>query len=191
MRNRIMLAAIEEINQNGAKFTMADLAKRMAVSKSTLYAHFESKEALIGNIVDSLAEKIFQRDEAVLTNTTMSFNEKLKTILANDPNTLGHISNRFILDIKRYYPEKWNQCEAIRDYKWQCVENLLLRGRESGHFRPVDLAITKIMFIATMNELMNQNFLMQNNITVLDAAEKMADILYFGIGGKDKIESTD
>lgn len=185
MRNRIILAAIEEINQNGAKFTMLDIARRAASSKRTLYEHFESKEALVGAIVDLIVKKVTQADEAILADTKLSIIEKLKAILTNNSNTVGYISNRFILDLKHYFPDKWQQCEAVRDHKWQCVEKLLLQGRESSYLSPVDIAIIKIIFFATLNELMNQEFLMHNNITLLDAAEKMADILYFGIGRRN------
>jgi len=56
LRNQIMAAALEEINKVGIKFTMSDLVKRLSISKSTLYAHFKSKEEVIGAIVDGLGK---------------------------------------------------------------------------------------------------------------------------------------
>jgi AcrR family transcriptional regulator len=186
LRNRIMKAVIDEINENGIKFTMADLAKRVAVSKSTLYMHFTSKEEMVGAIVDSLVEKMQQRDEEIINNRALNLHEKLKTLLLNEPKILGSISNRFIHDLKRYMPEQAEKGECFQKNKWQMIESLLQQGMDTGYFREVDLSITKIMFNATINELMNPNYLMQSNLTVNDALGKMADILCFGLMAPDK-----
>jgi len=58
-----MAAAIDEIYKFGIKFTMSDLVKRLSISKSTLYAHFKSKEELIGAIVDSALASLCQQKQ--------------------------------------------------------------------------------------------------------------------------------
>ena len=40
-------ATVEEFKQNGLKFTMNDLAKRLGISKKTIYTVFESKQAVL------------------------------------------------------------------------------------------------------------------------------------------------
>ena len=40
MREKIIDAAIEEFTQNGLKFTMSDLAKKLGISKKTIYTVF-------------------------------------------------------------------------------------------------------------------------------------------------------
>lgn len=190
LRNRIMMATIEEINENGIKFTMADLAKRLAVSKSTLYTYFTSKEEMVGAIVDLLMASMQQQDEEILSNKMLSLHEKLKALLLNEPKILGPISNRFIIELKRYMPEQAKKGDKCHEYKWQLVESLLQQGITNGDFRPVDLTITKVIFNATINELVNPSFLMHSNLTINDALGKMADILYFGIMAPDKREDT-
>ena len=37
MREKIIDATVEEFKQNGLKFTMNDLAKRLGISKKTIY----------------------------------------------------------------------------------------------------------------------------------------------------------
>ncbi|MCE5284314.1 MAG: TetR/AcrR family transcriptional regulator [Pelosinus sp.] len=181
MRNRIMAAAMKEINETGIKFTMLDLATRLGISKTTLYAHFKSKEYLIGAIMDSLLESVQQQDEEILNNDMMNIPEKLKALFVNEPKILLPISNNFILALKRQFPEEWKKSHQYRDQKWQLIESLLIQGMESGYFRPIDLTITKVIFTATVNELLDQNFLMQNSLTFKKAMEKVANILYFGI----------
>lgn len=40
---KIIEASIDEINENGLKFTMDKLAKRLVMSKKTIYKYFENK----------------------------------------------------------------------------------------------------------------------------------------------------
>lgn len=47
MREKIIDATVEEFKQNGLKFTMNDLAKRLGISKKTIYTVFESKQAVL------------------------------------------------------------------------------------------------------------------------------------------------
>ena len=44
MFEEIVKAAIAEFDENGIRFTMDDLSKRMRISKRTLYSHIETKE---------------------------------------------------------------------------------------------------------------------------------------------------
>ncbi|WP_246105445.1 TetR/AcrR family transcriptional regulator [Sporomusa termitida] len=179
-----MMATIEEINENGIKFTMAELAKRLAVSKSTLYEHFASKEELIGTIVDSLLENVRDQAEKIL-DSDRNIEEKLKELLLTEPNLGGLISSRFVFDLKRYLPEVWKRCDEYREYSWQRVEALLDQGITTGYFRPIDLAIAKVIYNATINELLHENFLIQNNLTVLDTIRRAMDILYYGMVARE------
>lgn len=184
MRNRIMTAAIEEINENGIKFTMAELAKRLAVSKSTLYEHFASKEELIGTIVDSLLDNVRRQAEKIL-DSDLDIKEKLKALLLTEPNLGGLINSRFVFDLKRYLPEVWKSCDEYREYFWRQVEALLDQGIKTGCFRPIDLAITKVIYNAAINELLHENFLIKNNLSLLDTITKAMDILYYGMVARE------
>ena len=52
MRDKIIDATVEEFKQNGLKFTMNDLAKRLGISKKTIYTVFESKQAVLVAVAD-------------------------------------------------------------------------------------------------------------------------------------------
>ena len=55
MRDKIIDATVEEFKQNGLKFTMNDLAKRLGISKKTIYTVFESKQAVLVAVADRYA----------------------------------------------------------------------------------------------------------------------------------------
>ena len=179
MRNQIMSAAMEEINEFGIKFTMTDIVKRLSISKSTLYAHFKSKEELIGAIVDSSLASMSQNEKNILDNNTLNISEKLKALLVIQPPMA--ISFRFMMDLRRHFPEEWNKGQRHRNGKWESIESLITQGITDGYFRSIDLAILRIIFNATVNELMDQRFSIHNTLSFTDSMNKMADILFRGI----------
>ncbi|MDU4962579.1 MAG: helix-turn-helix domain-containing protein [Sporomusaceae bacterium] len=184
MRKLIMAAAVEELNENSIRFTMAELAKRLAVSKSTLYEHFLSKEDLIAAVVESLLDTVRQQDEVII-NSGMTIQEKLKALLLTEPNMGGLVSSRFIFDLKRSMPDIWKKCDEYHEYSWKRVETLLSQGVADKYFRPIDLNIAKVIYRATIDKLLHENYLIQNNLTVLDTIKKAMDILYYGLAARE------
>lgn len=181
MRNRIIAAAIEEINATGLKFTMADLAGRLAISKSTLYAHFKSKEELIMALIDSIIDDVRCQNEEILNNDMLNIPQKMEALFVVRPQMAFSGGGNFLHALKRQFPQAWEKSRQYYDDKAKLIESLLVRGIASSDFRPVDLTIAKIIFTASINEFLNPNFLMQHNFTFKEAVEKMADILYLGI----------
>jgi len=175
------MAAIDEASERGIKFTMNDLARRLAVSKSTLYEHFDSKEELIGAIIDTLVADLRRQEQEITSNNTLSFSEKFKSLLSCHPKTLGIQSERFMDDVKRYMPGEWAKMEAFIDNRWRMIEDLLRQGIEAGYFRPVNLAVVQRILFGAVNELLDYKFLMQNNLTILDAIAAAFDILILGM----------
>lgn len=179
MRNQIIAAAMDEINEVGIKFTMNDLVKRLSISKSTLYAHFKSKEDLIGAIIDLGLASMRQQEKAILNNNALNVSEKLKALLLIHPPM--DISIQLMLKLKRNFPEEWDKCEQHRIEKWQSIEALINEGILAGYFRSIDLTILRIIFDATVKELMDQGFFVHNTLSFSDSMNKMADILFRGI----------
>ncbi len=181
LRNRIMKAAMEEINQHGIKFTMSNLARRLGVSKSTLYENFNSKENLIGSIVDALFDDIRQQESSYFKDEHVSVKEKLKVLLVSNPRLFGPINDRVIDDIQRHMPDEWAKIQRFRDEKWQIIVKLLNQGIAEGSIRPINLAVVQKMFIGSTNEILNYSFLTQNNLAMNEALTNMADILIHGL----------
>ena len=178
MRNQIVAAALEEINNFGIKFTMDALVKRLSISKSTLYAHFKSKEEVIGTIVDLALASLRQQRQEILNNNMLSVPDKLKALLIAHPPM--DVSMRFMLDLKRQFPEEWNKIQQQRTEKWETIESLITQGVEAGYFRSIDaldLNILKVIYDATVKELMDQSFFAKSSLSFVDSMHRIADIL--------------
>lgn len=181
MRERIIAVAIEIIEEFGIKFTMNDLATRLAVSKRTLYEHFHSKEELISVITDSLLDEIDQKIKEIINNGSLSLSEKIKSIPLIYPMKFGPY-NRLLSNIRHYMPEEWTKIDHLLKATWRLFEDEVLRKAiAANYFRPVNLAVIQMMFDGIVDQLFNYKLLAQNNLTLNDALTAMIDILLYGL----------
>lgn len=179
--NNIIACGIEEINEKGVRFTMADLAARMSVSKSTLYIHFASKDALISAIIEMTIENITKQDQAILGNQNYSVLDKIRELLNYQPQSALILDNKFFLSIKRNYPKDWEKFLAFRKQKLERIILLIEDGIKQGYFRAVDLTVLQAMLEATIEAFFDQRFLLVNKMDFKQAVAKMTEIIFNGL----------
>jgi AcrR family transcriptional regulator len=120
MKERIYKAAIEEFKEKGIKFTMSDLARNLGVSKRTLYEQFQSKDDLIGYIIQQVMDEIKQQEQAIYHDPQMTIAEKLKAILALLPQDFQYSFTRLVSEVRRYHPEQWKHIDRCMEEEWGC-----------------------------------------------------------------------
>ena len=81
MREKIIDATVEEFKQNGLKFTMNDLAKRLGISKKTIYTVFESKQAVLVAVADRYAADLYSMQEELEADVSLNVVQKLEKLL--------------------------------------------------------------------------------------------------------------
>ncbi len=182
MRNRILMAAVEEMNIRGIKFTMRDLAKRLKVSKTSLYEHFSSKNELIHNIITTAIQDIQSQEEIIYNNSELSLAEKISVLLKITPITLGPFNNyRLYDDMQHYYAEEFQIVEKVRKEQLQRLLSLIEQGITSNAIRPVDMKVLRQLLISAMNDLFSYRFLSESNMTFPDALAALSDIIVNGL----------
>ena len=180
MRNRIITATVEEINLRGFKFTMSDLARRLSVSKSSLYEHFPSKDALISSILELILHDFHSQEENIY-NSTLPLRQKLKAILTIKPDRFEPFSNRVYEDLRLSYPEEWQKVVQFRQERMSRIANLLQHGIDTGIIRPIHVSVAQQTIISALNGLTSYSFLTENNLTYQNAIAAMIDIIVEGL----------
>lgn len=186
MRNRIILATVEEINLRGFKFTMSDLTKRLSISKSSLYEHFSSKDELIATILDIVLND-FRAQEEKIYNSGLPIVEKLKSALLITPKTFEPFHNRVYDDLRLTYPEEWKKVTNFRKERMDRLAGLLQQGMEEGTIRHVHMGVVQQMIDSTMNSMVSYHFLAENNMTYPDAVASMLDVIIHGLMTKEQL----
>lgn len=176
-----MYEAMKEMDERGVKFTMDDLARRLGVSKRTLYENFSSKEELIGSILaDSIADLKTLR-EAIVNDPSLDVCEKFRRIMSVKPSLCAKTTDRVAIEMKKCMPEHWGKLEGAIDELWEITERLLQEGVQNGSFRPVFFPAMRAMFKGSFNEFANYSFLVQHKVTIDEMVGHMTDILMFGL----------
>jgi AcrR family transcriptional regulator len=184
LRNRIITAAVEEINLRGFKFTMSDLTKRLSISKSSLYDHFSSKDELISTILDIVLNDLRTQEEKVY-NSDLPIIEKLQASLTITSQTFEPFHNRVYDDLVSSYPKEWQKVANFRKERMDRLSALLNQGMEAGTIRHVNMGVVRQMIISTMNDFISYRFLAENNMTYPDAVVAMLDVIIHGLMAKE------
>lgn len=188
MKMRIMTAAMEELNEYGIRFTMANLAARLAISKRTLYEHFDSKEVLIESIVDVIILDMQTQRMRILEDTQLSLQEKLLKMLSVRPAAFIKLEDRVKLDLRRQFPGLWKRAHESAEAQWDMIDEVLREGIETGCFRPIYVPVVRKLLQGAVNEISEYDFLLEQRKTFHEMIGFITDIVIYGIMLPEKQE---
>ena len=93
--------------QNGVrKISMSKLAKDLSISKTTIYNHFESREALLEAAL-SYKLAVIGEYESVLENITLSYTERYRKAMLFYCVQLFDVSSKLMNELRVFYPSLW------------------------------------------------------------------------------------
>ena len=188
MKMRIMTAAMEELNEYGIRFTMANLASRLAISKRTLYEHFDSKEVLIESIVDIIILDMQTQRMRILEDSQLSLKEKLLKMLSVRPTAFIKLEDRVKLDLRRQFPGLWKRAHESAEAQWDMIDEVLREGIEEGCFRPIYVPVVRKLLQGAVNEISEYEFLLEQRKTFHEMIGFITDIVIYGIMLPEKQE---
>lgn len=181
MKDRIFIAAIEEFDENGIRFTMDSLANRMRVSKRTIYENIPSKEALVSEIIDCVFNDIKDKQTVIANNPELDIIEKLKGLVSVMPQNLPNIDYKKVYEIKKYYPDLYEKIDNHLSTEWETTLALFQQGIEEKKIRNIKVNIIRQIILGTFRNLFDDEFLLDNNLTYEEALNQMIDIIFSGL----------
>lgn len=180
MKDRIMRAFIEEIQDNGMKFTMDDLSRRLGISKRTLYEHFSSKAEILDAIIEQTFLEMDEKTEQIIKDDRLSLVEKIKGVMTVLPTHFEFYDLRVFDQMKRFFPEQWAKLDAALKDDWLTLRRLIEQGIEQGEVVPMNVSLLMKMIVNALDATLDQRFFLQNNITVSEALNSIVDVLLYG-----------
>ena len=180
MRERIIAAFAELAAQKGfSKITMDELALKAGISKRTIYMHFKNKEELVEVVIHQFLEEIGEKVDYVLEQ-----NFTLEEILNNASDSIylatrTFLSKEVLEDIQKYYPALWKK---IEEYRLDIVQKgIMVLLKKSG--KEYDCRIISTAFIASIEAVLNPEYLLTNGLTYEQAVNQLLDFLKYGLMG--------
>ena len=183
MRERIIMAVFDEIRIKSFKFTMNDLASRLSISKTSLYEKFSSKAELISACVEYLMLDLKDQEQEIYVSEETVLN-KFRQLLAIKHKIYPLINTAVYDELKKNYPEEWKKVNRFRQDRINRIVDLLNEGVKDGEVNKVKDGVLKIMLTNLFSEAIDDNILLQNNITYVDVVDSMIEVLVSGLAKK-------
>lgn len=181
LRVAIVEATIQEFNEKGLKFTMDDIAKRLSMSKKTIYTVFKDKNALANYMIDYIFDHIKESEREVFRDESLSTTQKLKKALLILPDKYKNINLSYVGGLREKYPKIYSKIADKLEGDWEPTLKLLEKGMEEGTIRKINPIIFKAMVESTLEHFFSSNILSENKIVYEDALNEVLDILMSGI----------
>ena len=160
VRDRIIREAAELFLLIGVKkVKMDNIAKKIKVSKRTIYENFENKDSLIRATID-----LAQKEQIELNNMIVSESENIieavLALLKNGSEMLARINPDYFSDLKRLYPGIWKEkIEQSKVHSFKLILELLKKGKEQGIYRDdINEEIIALILIEQLSMLSEQKF---------------------------------
>ncbi len=167
LRQIIIDLAYKKFSQYGfKKVSMDEIAGELGISKKTVYKHFESKEAILEEIVNQR----LKRGESAL-KTLLSekgpFDERIKKVAEIFPRFVDPDWQRFIGDVVHTVPSISKKIQGILTYFITKVAPSIIReGQREGTVRKdLNVDLFMIAYLGAAKELFNSDFLMKHPVT--------------------------
>ena len=180
MKSRIINGFIEESVDNGVKFTMDDLARRLGISKRTLYEHFPSKVNILDSIIDMTLKEFDEQTRNIIENPKLTLVEKIRKSIVVMPQHNEFYDTRILEQLKRFYPEQWERVNREL-YMWDDLKGLLEEGIRTGVIKERNIDLLMKIIIEATNTTFDRQFFLEHSISVTEAFETIVDMLLMGI----------
>lgn len=181
IQSRIIDAAFDAFNQKGARFTMDDVARLLAMSKKTLYKYFPSKEELIFAAIRTGFAQVKRCERAIAEDESLDITEKIRSIIIVLPGDYESIDWRRLYEFKDYMPEAFELIRQNLETGWELTIELLKEGMRQGRIRKIDIPVLKCMIESSFEGFIKSSALVDSQIGYTDALNTMMDIIMRGI----------
>ncbi|MDR1951742.1 MAG: TetR/AcrR family transcriptional regulator [Bacteroidales bacterium] len=157
VKQRILLESMQLMFSHGIKvMTMDELAKRIGVSKRTIYEHFEDKDTLLTAILQYHKKQNEARSKKILENCPTVIHAFFYFLTNIESSTFSKLISRYD-EIKRYHPAVYQKvvCNS-ENQETEKTKKLFELGIKQGVFRKdLDVNITAPLFRTIFHQLWN------------------------------------
>lgn len=153
LKDRIIEEAIRSFMKFGIRHvTMDDIANNLAISKRTLYEVFKDKNELILTCMQYLTQLQEERNALIQAESTNVIDMMVRNMFEGIE-AINKINPVFFSDLKKYYPQVWDQKHREhREKGMNHIHTQLRKGVNEGLFRKdIDIKIVAKLFHEQMN----------------------------------------
>lgn len=181
VKNEWALLLMPHFQEKGIKgFGMDKVAAVLDKSKATVYKYFRTREEILEIIVSHKIERIgtFERE---IQNKSLSFEERYLAAVTILSESIGDISTTFLIDLRKYHPDLWQNIEVFRDYAIGVLSDFYKQGIKEKKIRKTDLSILRLADELFFSALLNPEFLVTSKLSLQEAFEQYFELKWRGM----------
>jgi AcrR family transcriptional regulator len=183
LKQAIVDLAYKKFSQHGFKrVTMDEIAAELSISKKTVYRHFESKEA----ILEEMVNQRLQRGQAAfkaLLSVRGPVDERIRRLGEMFPRFVDPDWQRLLADVAHAVPSVSKKIQAILTYFiTKVVPTILKEGQKEGTVRKdLDIDLFTAAYLGAAKELFNSDFLTKHPVTEEILPKQLLKIFMEGV----------
>jgi len=163
------------------KTTMDEIASELRMSKKTIYKYFPSKDDLVHAIAKFFMNRMKSKIVPALQSDKNAI-EKLGDLINILAKASEKISAARMEELKRYYPALWNEIDNFRtEMMFGNITKVIDQGKKEGLFVDYPTNIIMHVLVASVRSIVNPDFIMNNNYSLIEAARYAFRIVISGI----------
>lgn len=181
---RILEAARRLLFTHGVTgMTMDSLAEELGMSKKTLYVHFPGKDALLGAIIQDLADTMHRAVSQVLANTALNCTERLCTVIDTIGTSMSRISPAMLRDLQRNAPVVYEKIDSVRRSKIPQIFGRIIRdGIADGTIRSdIDPDFTTEFWLQAVRGMLDPETLLRTQLSPRQTLEQGVALFFQGL----------
>ncbi|HUI31705.1 MAG TPA: TetR/AcrR family transcriptional regulator [Candidatus Acidoferrales bacterium] len=183
IKQEIVDLAYRKFSQHGfRKVTMDEIAAELGISKKTVYKHFESKEAILEEIVE---QRIKRGQEALksLLSADGSVDERIKQVAEMFPRIVDPDWQRLISGVVHTVPSVARKIQTILKYFiTEVVPKILREGQREGTVRKdLNVDLFTVAYLGAAKEVFNSDFLQKHPVTEEVIPKQLMKIFMEGV----------
>lgn len=163
------------------KTTMDDVASELGMSKKTIYKFFPSKDDLVMAIAKHFMNSMKNKIVPAL-NSDKNAIEKLAELINILATASDKVSPKRMDEIRKYFPSLWNEIDKFRtQMMFGNITKVIDQGKAEGLFIDYPTSIIMNVLVASVRNIVNPDFILNNNFSIIEAARYAFKIIIGGI----------
>lgn len=181
-QNKIIEQTEEKFFRDGFyKTTMDEVASELGMSKKTIYKFFPSKDDLVMAIAKHFMNRMKSKIVPALSSDKNAI-EKLAELINILAKGSEKISSKRMEEIRIHYPGLWVEIDRFRtEMMFGNITKVIDQGKKEGLFIDYPTNIVMNVLVASVRNIVNPDFILNNNFSIIEAARYAFRIIIGGI----------
>jgi AcrR family transcriptional regulator len=181
LNERVTSAAIGLFEDRGIRFTMDELARRLRMSKRTIYEQVGTKEEILEHVINEAFASIKAREAAIIADPDLDVVSKLRQVLTAMPVRTDLVNPAAIAQVREAYPAKYDLIVEHLSTGWEATLELYAEAVRQGRLRPVNPLVLREVLLAAMEHLLRDDTLRTTGVTHEQALAEIVDLVFTGL----------